>query len=238
MNFKSARPWIAGGAILLLIIAAGAYWYCHRKPASLKERVSYTIGSQFGKSLQAQNLDLNDRMVMRGLIDGINGRQNQLSEEEMQAAMVQLNQQRQKALDDVAAKNKEEAESFLSRNRAYSDVKVTPSGLQYKMVTEGRGPSPTINDNVVVNFKASLTDGTEFDSSYKRGTPVEFPVKGVMPGWSEGLRMMKKGGKAVFYVPPSLGYGDRPRQNIPANSVVIFDVELVDIRPGHTGHKK
>jgi FKBP-type peptidyl-prolyl cis-trans isomerase len=219
--------------ISALTVGVAMYWFSHHKPMSLKERVSYTIGSQFGKSLSSQKLDLDPSMVARGLNEGIAGQTPPLSEMEMEDAMVQLNQYRRKEQSEEAARNKIVADSFLATNRLAAGVKITKSGLQYKILAEGHGPSPHPDDLVVINYKASLaSDGKEFDSSYKRGTPAQIPVKGVMPGWSEGLQLMKKGGKAIFYVPPDLGYGDQARQNIPSNSVLIFEVEMLDIKKG------
>lgn len=203
---------------------------CNRKPKSHKDQVSYTIGVQFGRSLRSQNLDLDAKMVARGINDGLNDEKIKLNDQEMQAAMIKLAEDKQKEMHEEAEKNKVKADEFLAKNKNEPGVKVTASGLQYKMTSEGTGPSPKGDDLVVVNYKGTLIDGTEFDSSYKRNQPTEFPVKGVIPGWTEGLQMMKKGGKAIFYVPPSLGYGDRARQNIPANAVLIFDVELLDVK--------
>jgi FKBP-type peptidyl-prolyl cis-trans isomerase len=225
-------PLIIGVVFLLgAVCGVGIYMWCHRKPSSLKEKVSYTVGSQFGKSLTSQNLDLDSRMVSRGIVDSIDGGKNPLTDAEMEAAMVQLNENRRKEMAETAAKNKIEADNFLSRNRVAEGVKVTASGLQYKIIAEGKGPQPKDEDIVAINFRGTFPDGKEFDQSYKRGVPAEFPVKGVIPGWGEGLKLMHKGGKAMIYVPPELGYGDRARQNIPSNAVLIFEVELVDVKP-------
>lgn len=203
---------------------------CNPKPKTLKDQVSYTIGAQFGKSLRSQKLDLDAKLVAKGIVDGINGEKIRMSDEEMQAAMMKLAEEKQKEVRDEAAVNKKKVDAFLAENRQDEDVKTTKSGLQYKVIEEGTGPSPKYEQVVVVNYKGTLIDGSEFDSSYKRNMPAEFPVKGVIPGWTEGLQLMKKGGKTIFYVPPELAYGDRPRQNIPPNSVLIFDVELLDVK--------
>ncbi|MCB0349272.1 MAG: FKBP-type peptidyl-prolyl cis-trans isomerase, partial [Bdellovibrionales bacterium] len=108
-------------------------------------------------------------------------------------------------------------------------VKVTASGLQYKVVTAGDGPSPGDDDTVEVHYRGTLIDGTEFDSSYKRNPTAKFPVRGVIPGWTEGLQLMSKGSKYQFFIPPGLAYGERGRPSIPPNSVLIFEVELIDI---------
>lgn len=219
---------VAGLSFLVTFIA---FTGCSRKPKSLKDQVSYTIGAQFGKSLKAQDLDLDSSQVSRGIADGLKGEKLALSDEEMQGAMMKLTEDRQKTMHAQAEKNKAAAEEFLKQNKEKPNVKVTNSGLQYTVEKEGTGASPKPDDIVVVNYRGTLIDGKEFDSSFKRNMPAEFPVRGVIPGWTEGLQMMKKGGKTMFFVPPELGYGDRPRQNIPSNAVLIFDVELLDIKP-------
>jgi FKBP-type peptidyl-prolyl cis-trans isomerase len=204
---------------------------CTRKPHSQKDQVSYTIGAQFGKSLKAQNLDLDAKTLAQGIEDGLKGKSLQMSDEEMQGSMMKLSDERQKDMKTEAEANKVKADAFLAKNKGETGIQTTASGLQYKITEPGTGPSPKLDDTVVVNYKGTLIDGTEFDSSYKRNMPAEFPIKGVIPGWTEGLQLLKKGGKATFYVPPELGYGDRPRQQIPSNAVLIFDVELLDVKP-------
>jgi FKBP-type peptidyl-prolyl cis-trans isomerase FkpA/FKBP-type peptidyl-prolyl cis-trans isomerase FklB len=127
--------------------------------------------------------------------------------------------------------NKKKADDFLAENKKKDGIKVTASGLQYKITKEGTGPSPKPDDTVVVNYTGTLTDGTKFDSSYDRHQPAEFPLKGVIPGWTEALQLMKKGSKATLYIPPQLAYGEHPRPGIPANSVLVFEVELLDVKP-------
>jgi FKBP-type peptidyl-prolyl cis-trans isomerase FkpA/FKBP-type peptidyl-prolyl cis-trans isomerase FklB len=205
---------------------------CNGKPKSPKEQQSYTIGAQFGKSLKSQKLDLDTKALAAGIVDGYSKDKLKLTDDEMQAAMMKLSEDRQKEIKDEADKNKVKADEFLAKNKTAEGVKTTASGLQYKIIEEGKGPQPKGDDIVVVNYKGTLIDGTEFDSSYKRNQPAEFPLKGVIPGWTEGLQLMKKGGKAQFFVPPNLAYGDRPRQQIPGNAVLIFDVELLDIKAG------
>ncbi|MGE0527081.1 MAG: FKBP-type peptidyl-prolyl cis-trans isomerase [Bdellovibrionales bacterium] len=212
--------------VVLLIVMLTS----NKKMKSPKQQASYTIGAQFGKSLKAQNLDLDTAALAAGIIDGYNGGPLKMTEAEMDASMRRLGEEQQQAIRAESARNKEKSDAFLTKNRSQPNVKVTASGLQYKIIQSGSGPSPKGDDWVVVKYKGTLVDGTEFDSSYRRNAPAEFPLKGVIPGWTEGLRMMKKGGKAVFYVPPELAYGDRPRQNIPGSSALIFEVELLDVK--------
>ncbi len=223
---------------LALVVLIPLSVSCNRKPKSNKDQVSYTIGAQFGKSLKSQNLDLDTDALRRGIVDGYKGGEKiLLSEEEMQAAMMKLSEDRHKVQTSESEANKVKADEFLLNNKSVDGVKVTESGLQYIITNPGSGASPKGDDVVVVHYKGTLMDGTEFDSSYKRNQPAEFPLKGVIPGWTEGLQMLKKGGKAMFWIPPELGYGDRPRQQIPGNAVLIFDVELIDIKPAPTKKK-
>jgi FKBP-type peptidyl-prolyl cis-trans isomerase len=128
-----------------------------------------------------------------------------------------------------AAENLAVGTAFLEENKAKEGVKVTPSGLQYKVIQEGTGNTPTADDRVKTHYRGTLIDGTEFDSSYKRNRPAEFPVKGVIKGWTEALQLMKEGGKWELYIPANLAYGERGRPNIPANSTLIFEIELLEI---------
>lgn len=217
---------------LFVICAVALLAACNRKPTDHKAQVSYSIGASFGRSLKAQSLDLDKSALSKGVQDGFEGKELLLNEQEMQGALAKLSEMRQNEMKDMAEKNKSKAEEFLNKNRDSEGVAVTKSGLQYKTVAEGSGASPKPDDVVVVNYKGTLIDGTEFDSSYKRNQPAEFPIRGVIPGWTEGLQLMKKGGKAVFFVPPELGYGAQARQQIPPNAVLIFDVELLDIKAG------
>lgn len=219
-------------AILILSALTLGLAACNGKPKTPKQQQSYTIGAQFGKSLKSQKLDLDTKALAAGIVDGYSKDKLQLTDDEMQQAMMKLSEDRQKEIKDEADKNKVKADEFLAKNKTAEGIKTTASGLQYKITEEGKGASPKGDDVVVVNYKGTLIDGTEFDSSFKRNQPAEFPLKGVIPGWTEGLQLMKKGGKAQFFVPPNLAYGDRPRQQIPGNAVLIFDVELLDIKAG------
>ncbi len=204
---------------------------CSRKPKDLKEQVSYSVGAQFGRSLKTQGLELDTKALGNGIVDGYKGEKLELTEEEMQQAMMKLAENRQAQQRATAEANKKKSDEFMEKNKTVDGVQTTESGLQYTITEPGTGPSPKDGEIVVVNFTGKTPEGLEFDSSAKRGQPAEFPVKGVVPGWSEGLMLMKKGGKATFYVPPNLGYGERSRQKMPPNSVLIFETELVDIKP-------
>ena len=233
MTHIQHRPKLIAAVSILSLLIAG----CHPKPKTPKGQVSYAIGMQFGRSLKSQALDLDVKLLNEGIKDALTNERPALSDEEMQAAVARLGDERQQTMKTEAEKNKKGSEDFLTKNKTAPDVKVTASGLQYKITREGAGPSPKIDDTVVVNYKGTLIDGSEFDSSFKRNAPAEFPIRGVIPGWTEGLQLMKKGGTATFYVPPELGYGDRARQQIPANAVLTFEVELLDVKPGKPAAK-
>lgn len=134
-----------------------------------------------------------------------------------------------KKQQEAAEENKKKGSEYLEKNKSAEGVKVTASGLQYKVEKEGDGKTPVKTDTVKAHYKGTLVDGTQFDSSYDRGQPAEFPVQGVIPGWSEALQMMKVGSKYKLFVPPELAYGASGRPGIPANSVLVFEVELIDI---------
>jgi len=197
------------------------------------EKVSYIIGTQIAGTFKTQDIEVNLDSLMLGLKDAMEGKELALGQDEMQQVYT-LFQQQMRA-KQAAKQAKEAAENlaagtaFLEANKAKEGVKVLPSGLQYKVVTEGTGNTPTADDKVKTHYRGTLIDGTEFDSSYKRNKPAEFPVKGVIKGWTEALQLMKEGGKWELYIPANLAYGERGRPGIPANSTLIFEIELLEI---------
>jgi FKBP-type peptidyl-prolyl cis-trans isomerase FklB len=200
-----------------------------------KARESYSVGYQFGQNLKKMNADLDAEVLSKGIEDGISGKESLLSEEEMGSSLSNLRQKSvtamQEALKEQAEKNLVEGEKFLAENKTKEGVKTTDSGLQYKVIEEGEGPSPKVGDTVTVNYRGTLVDGTEFDSSFRRGEPATFPLTGVIPGWTEALQLMKKGSKWMLYIPPDLAYGERGAGNrIPPNSTLIFEVELISFQ--------
>ena len=204
------------------------------KPDSLMDRASYTIGLNLGKSLKTNEIQANLDLLIKGLRDGLGGGQALLTDEEMQATMQALQQQvtsAQEAKRKAAGeKNKVEGEAFLAKNKDKPGVKTTASGLQYEVISEGTGPMPKATDSVTVNYKGTLMDGTVFDSSYDRKEPVTFVLNQVIPGWTEGVQLMKVGSKYKFYIPAAMGYGERGAGNtIGPNSPLIFEVELLSI---------
>jgi FKBP-type peptidyl-prolyl cis-trans isomerase len=206
------------------------------KPDSLQDKASYTIGLNLGKSLKANEIQANIDLIIRGLRDGLGGGQALLTDEEMQTTMQTLQQEvgsKQEAKRKAAGeKNKAEGEAFLAKNKERPGVKTTASGLQYEVLTEGTGPMPKATDSVTVNYKGTLPDGTVFDSSYDRKEPVTFVLNQVIPGWTEGVQLMKVGSKYKLYIPSALGYGERGAGNtIGPNSPLVFEVELISINP-------
>jgi FKBP-type peptidyl-prolyl cis-trans isomerase FkpA len=204
------------------------YFYLPRKPKGVKEQFSYKVGVSFAQGLKMQSLDLDSDRVISGVLDGLSG-ELKLNEAEGQAAINTLAASQQQNKEEDSAHNKAVAEEFLAKNRNADGVKVTKSGLQYKVLKEGSGPSPKPEDKVVVNFKGTFTGDRAFGAT-PPNQPAEFEVKGVIPGWSEGLQLMKRGGQAILYIPPDLGYGDRANQQIPGNAALILEVELLDVK--------
>ncbi len=189
-----------------------------------------------GENLHRQSVDLDPAIFEQGLKDGMSGGKTLMTEEEARAALMQLQtevraQQAEKAKQAGEA-NKKEGEAFLAANKTKPGVVTLPSGLQYKILTEGKGPKPTASDTVVCNYSGTLVNGTEFDSSYKRGQPSTFPVTGVIKGWTEALQLMPVGSKWQLFIPSDLAYGDRgtPGGEIGPNSTLIFEVELLSIQ--------
>ena len=195
-----------------------------------KDKVSYIIGLDIGKNLQRQAIEVDPEIVTQGIKDAISGGKTALSEEEIKETMTAFQKEmmaKQQAINKtVGEKNKREGEAFLAENKGKEGVKTLPSGLQYKSLKEGSGRTPQATDTVTVQHRGTLTDGTEFDSSYSRGKPESFPVNRVIPGWSEALQHMKEGSKWQLFIPPELGYGERGQGPIPPNSVLVFEVEL------------
>jgi len=200
-----------------------------------KDKESYSLGYQFGESLKSQGVDINLDVYTSAIRDSLGGKEPQLSSEEIRSTVMGLRQRvaavQQKALMEQAEKNLAEAKSFLAENGKKEGVKTLPSGLQYKILSEGSGKTPEKSDTVTVHYRGTFINGTEFDSSIARGQPTTFQVDGVIPGWTEALQLMKEGAKWQLFIPPELAYGEMgmpPR--MPPQSILLFDVELISVK--------
>ncbi|MFZ2197202.1 MAG: FKBP-type peptidyl-prolyl cis-trans isomerase [Thermodesulfovibrionales bacterium] len=200
-----------------------------------REKQSYSIGADIGSKLKTQSIDIDTDLFSQGVKDAFSGGKLLMTEQEMKDTLTAL----QKELMDkqternkqVGEKNKKDGEAFLSENKKKEGVKTLPSGLQYKVIKEGTGKTPKAEDTVVTNYRGTLIDGTEFDSSYKRGQPATFPVKGVIPGWTEALQLMKEGSKWELFIPSNLAYGERGAGGtIGPNAALIFEIELISVK--------
>jgi len=205
-----------------------------------EQKVSYIIGSDMGNNFKANEITIDEKAFMAGVNDAIKGTKSALSEEDVKAVMTAFSENMKKkdeakqAAQKVEAdkKSKENAETgkaFLEKNGARKEVTTTKSGLQYEVVTMGKGNKPKETDMVTVHYSGKLIDGTEFDSSYKRNEPAVFPVNGVIPGWVEALQLMPEGSKFKLVIPSDLAYGPGGTGPIGPNAVLVFDVELVKI---------
>jgi FKBP-type peptidyl-prolyl cis-trans isomerase FklB len=200
-----------------------------------KDKFSYALGMNLGNTLHRQSVDVDPAILLRGLKDAIAGGKMALTEEEARAALMEVQNEvrkkQQAQMQQAGEVNKKEGDAFLAANKAKEGVVTLPSGLQYKILTVGSGPKPALSDTVVCNYRGTLINGTEFDSSYKRGQPATFPVSGVIKGWTEALPLMPVGSKWQLFIPSALAYGERgPGPEIGPNSTLIFEVELISIQ--------
>jgi FKBP-type peptidyl-prolyl cis-trans isomerase FklB len=225
--------WIVTFALLALPALADA----QDAPAlkSEKDKLSYAMGMDLGAQLKSRSVDIDTDAFARGLSDALTGGKTLLTEAEAKAVIAEL----QKAMlvkqtaeaKAVGDKNMKEGDAFLAANKAKDGVVTLPSGVQYKVLSAGTGPKPTLEQTVVCQYRGTLIDGKEFDSSYKRGQPATFPVKGVIKGWAEVLQLMPVGSKWQVFIPPDLAYGTRGAgADIGPNATLIFEIELVAIK--------
>jgi FKBP-type peptidyl-prolyl cis-trans isomerase FklB len=233
-----------GGVMKLRTAAAGvalialASWAQAQEPRALKdqkEKLSYVIGVDIGKTLSKQGVAIDPELVARGIKDGAGDGKLLLTEQEIQETMMsfqkEMRAKQEEANKQAGAKNKTEGEAFLAANRGKEGVKTLPSGLQYKVVKAGSGKKPKATDTVVTHYKGTLLDGTEFDSSYKRNQPATFKVNGVIRGWTEALQLMEEGARWILYVPSALAYGERGAgPQIGPNATLVFEVELISVQ--------
>ena len=206
-----------------------------------KGKMSYAVGLEMGRNITNYLVDVDPEALAAGVRDSVSKKKALISEQEaiagmnefrgqMQAKRSETQKMMQEKNKEAGDKNKKEAEAFLAENKTKPGIKTTPSGLQYKVLTEGKGKNPGSNDTVIAHYRGTLINGTEFDSSYKRGEPGEFGVTRVIKGWTEALLMMPIGSKWQLFIPPDLAYGEGGRPGIPPNSALLFDIELIGIK--------
>lgn len=226
---KTAAPTAAPGTAAPTAPASSA------ELKDFRAKSSYFIGLNIGNSMKAENLDIDPDLIARGIKDVLKGAKPLLTDAEIQAIAKEFSDQRMSkqmaAVKAVVDKNKKEGDAFLAANKTKPGVVTLPSGLQYKVVTEGTGPMPKAKSKVKAHYRGTLLDGTEFDSSYKRGVPLEIPVDGVIAGWTEALQKMKVGSKWQLFIPSALAYGDNPNEGGPIGpgAVLLFDLELLGV---------
>jgi FKBP-type peptidyl-prolyl cis-trans isomerase FklB len=197
--------------------------------------MSYIIGMDIGKNFKRQAIDIDPDILAQGVKDGISGGKALLSEEEARETLAAFQKEMMAKQEELAKKigekNKVEGEAFLAANKTKEGVKTLASGLQYKVIQSGTGKRPKLTDEVTAHYRGTLIDGTEFDSSHRRGKPANFQVNGVIPGWTEALQLMEVGAKWQLFIPPNLAYGERGAgRDIGPNATLIFEVELISIQ--------
>lgn len=220
------------GALLLISFGCAA-----DEKLTLKgddDKQSYALGLEIGNNLRRQPMDLNPEIVAQGLQDALAGGETLMTEQEASDTMAALRKEMAEKqitqMKEKSEKNKAEGEAFLEENRKKEGVVTLPSGLQYKVIQEGTGKTPLATDTVTVHYKGTLIDGTEFDSSHRRGQPASFPVTGVIRGWTEALQLMKEGARWQLFIPSELAYGERGAgRDIGPHATLIFEVELISI---------
>lgn len=197
-----------------------------------KDKISYIIGMDIGTNLKKQSIDIDSNILAKGVKDALAGTKPLLTEQEIQETMMAFQKEMMAKQEEIGKKNKKEGEAFLAENKKKEGVKTLPSGLQYKVIKAGTGKKPKLSDTVTAHYRGTLIDGTEFDSSYKRGQPATFPVSGGMiPGWTEALQLMEEGAKWQLFIPSNLAYGERGAGGvIGPNATLIFEVELISVQ--------
>jgi len=196
-----------------------------------KEKMSYIIGMDIGNNLKKQSIDIDPNILAKGVKDALSGSQPLLTEQEVHETTMAFQKEMMAKQEEVGKKNKREGETFLAENKKKEGVKTLPSGLQYKVIKAGTGKKPKLTDTVTTHYRGTLINGTEFDSSYRRGQTVSFQVNGVIPGWTEALQLMEEGAKWQLFIPSNLAYGERGAgRDIGPNATLIFEIELLSIQ--------
>ncbi len=228
------KSWLIG-LIGILFLASSVSAAENIQLKNQKDKISYTIGINIGNNVKQLPMELDMDILYKGFKDAVSGGKLLLSEEEMRAVMTafqkDMTAKQAEMMKSQGDKNKKDGEAFLAENKKKDGVKTLASGLQYKVIKEGNGKSPKATDKVSTHYQGTLIDGTEFDSSYKRGEPATFPVNGVIPGWTEALQLMKVGSKWQLFIPSKLAYGEKGAgPKIGPNAALIFTIELLAIK--------
>jgi FKBP-type peptidyl-prolyl cis-trans isomerase FklB len=198
---------------------------------TLTDKISYIIGRDVAGNLMKQGIIVEAESFIQGLKEAMAGQDSSLSEAEIQQTMMALQQEMSQKQNSKGSENKKIGEDFLAQNQTKEGVKTLPSGLQYQILQEGNGKSPSKTDTVTTHYHGTLIDGTVFDSSYERGQPATFPVNGVIAGWTEALQLMQEGSKWRLFIPSNLAYGTQGAGgSIGPNTALIFDVELISVK--------
>jgi len=223
---------LASAIALVGLVLAGCDSETSAKLETPAQKASYGIGLNMGKSLAQEGMaDLDSKAVALGIDDAVGKKEQKLTDEELMEAFAYLQTRAEERMVEMNKEAVAAGKKFLEENAKREGVKTTESGLQYEVIKEADGAQPSADDVVTVHYEGSLTDGTVFDSSIKRGSPIDLPVGGVIPGWVEGLQLMHVGEKYKLYIPSELAYGEQsPSPLIPANSVLVFDLELLGIK--------
>ena len=230
----SHRKWMLATAMVLLTTIAASAQDAAPELKTDKDKLSYALGMNLGQNFRKQGLDVDPAMFAKAFAEAFNTGKTAMSDQDMQtvltAAAADIRKKQAAAQAEKAEQSQKDGEKFLTDNKTKDSVVTLPSGLQYKILKQGTGDKPALEDTVICNYKGTLIDGTEFDASEKHGGPATFPVKGVIAGWTEALQLMPVGSKWQLFVPSSLAYGAQGPPGIGPNATLIFEVELVSIQ--------
>jgi FKBP-type peptidyl-prolyl cis-trans isomerase FklB len=225
--------WILAAAIVLLPSLAAAAQDAPELKTD-KDKFSYALGIKIAENFRKQGLELDPAVFTKAFTESFNGGKTAMTDQEMEtlltAASVEIRKKQAALQAEKGEAAQKEGEAFLAANKTKEGVVTLPSGLQYKILKAGTGEKPTLDDTVVCGYKGTLINGTEFDASEKHGGPATFPVKGVIPGWTEALQLMPMGSKWQLFVPSNLAYGANGPPDLGPNATLIFEVELVSIQ--------
>ena len=233
------RKWMLAGAMALVtasVAVAQDTAGTGTEPKTDKDKFSYALGMNFGENFRKQGLEIDPAIFSKAFADAFSTGKTTMTEDDMKAVLTVAAQEIRKKQAAIQAEKGQQAqaegEKFLADNKAKEGVVTLPSGLQYKILKQGTGEKPSLEDTVVCNYKGTLINGTEFDASEKHGGPATFPVKGVIAGWTEALQLMPAGSKWQLFVPSNLAYGEQGPPDIGPNATLIFEVELVSVKKG------